>query len=126
MQIKEHLNIARRSDSQIIIRLPTSSGIFKKFVAECGLQSKSEIYRYDPRDSHVEEVLGANWNKRICNSAGDFAEINHNTLTFALKQRRPLVEYTLKEEKFVKHLVHRGYMCVIKFVKDYGNKYDLM
>ena len=83
LQIKEGLSIARKSDSEVKIMIPTQKETFERFIEEAGL-------RNDGRPSDIgllAEVLGANWNKRISNSAGDLATVNPETPTFKLSER---------------------------------------
>ena len=120
-QVQEQLTIARRSDSEVTIRIPVQREVFDDFCEKAGLVESGSRFRI--RDySLFTRHLGEDWDVRVSNDAGDHAKVNLDTLTVWIQERRPLVTYT---RTLKKKLVHRGYNFVMRFVKEYGNRLDL-
>ncbi|XP_072048249.1 uncharacterized protein [Amphiura filiformis] len=59
VQIQEHLNIARFSDSEVTIRIPVQKETYERFINDCGLKENTGICRVDESD-RFEQVLGRN------------------------------------------------------------------
>ena len=81
------MSIAKQSDSEIKVRIPTQKETYLRFVEETAPTTTKKDGQYlRPSDitqiRHLTEALGFIWNIRICNSAGDFARVNLETPTF--------------------------------------------
>lgn len=126
IKVKERLNLSRLEDPEVSLQIPVQQETFEIFVANIGAQLHAtkgvrKILRASL--SSWSSVLGDNWWWRIGNEAGDFAYIKKDTLQLWITERQPLVEYT-KDLK--RRLVHRGYICVVRFVKRTGNSSDMV
>ena len=122
--MKENLNIARRVDSEVTVKVPAPKATILRFFRECQLVKSQrrgghDIYRGST--GNVALVLGEDWYYRICNANGDFAFVVEETLQFWLEERRVLTEFTKQSDQT---FVHRGFMINIRFVKDLGNRYS--
>ena len=95
---------------------------FNTFVENCELTQ--HVYRVSSPDA-ITDVLGSNWDIRLINHAGDFAQVNRprDTFTVRFAERRLLSSFFMGGSK---SLIHRGYIMTIVSVKDTGNKSDLL
>ena len=100
----------------------------EKFLEASKLEKDGKLYRATSTAADaLSEILGDHfWSRRICNQAGDFAEVNVNTLSFWLHERQQLDTYVIAPNGTLKkNKIHRGYCLICRFVKNYGNRYDL-
>ena len=58
--------------------------------------------------------IGAKWNERITNENRDFAYVIPGTLRFWLKKRKPIVEFKLSGDKYVRSEIDVG--CIKLFL----------
>lgn len=126
-QIKENLNVTRKSDSLINIRLDAQKDTILEFVSDADLQKDGSATSYRPGNP---DILGdifddPSWHHRICNPAGDFAFVNLSTLTFKLHQKKCLKEFVKNGNNIQEKHIFRGFQLICTFVKEYGNRYDL-
>ena len=75
----------------------------------------------------LTEILGDHsWSRRICNQAGNFAEVNLSTLSFWFQECRQLATFVMTSNGTLKkNKIQTGYSLTCRFVKNYGNRYDL-
>lgn len=124
VRIKEELHCRRQSDQNIQIIVPVQKSTFDKFKKHGVVSSKSHtrtVFKIE-NEASLDPILGKLWNRRIVNKHQDFAFVHIPTLRFWLREKRPLYEYNMYGKK---QTVHRGYACVLTFVKGVGNKYAL-
>ena len=126
LQVKENLQIARRYDSEITVKIPSQKEAIEHFLTDINAQESKSVGRriiYRSNVRNVGTVLASqDWFFKIHNSAGDFAYILEDTLQFWKFERAPLREYTRDLQP---KLTHRGYHLTVRFVKDFGSKADL-
>lgn len=126
IQVKESLNLSRLQNPEVTLQLPVQQETFDKFVE--GLEAEVSATRGVRKIlraplSAWSRVLGTDsWWWRVGNEAGDFAYVDPSTLQLWLTERQPLIEYT---RDLKRKLVHRGYLCVIRFVKQTGSHGDM-
>lgn len=94
--MKENLNIARKVDSQVTVKIPAPKATVLQFFRESKLVKSQRGGRniYRGSTGNVAQVLGEDWFYRICNVNGDFAFIIEETLQFWMEERRVLAEFT--------------------------------
>ena len=124
VHIKENLNCNRKGDSLVEIRIPVARGVFQEFAQDIGIPHPSRSGRGHYTVHHLRDLsplLGEKWFFRIVNSLGDFEFVLPETFEFWMLERAPLLDYQSGGKA---NLVHRGFICVVRFVKEKGNKYD--
>ena len=119
--IQEKLNLARKRDSQVTIKIPIQEETFTA-IRHIGkkINCSSKRVKYQPKN--FENFLEFGWWYRISNSNGDFAYVKKATLTYYIYKRRVLKTFS-KELKPT--CLQRGFMFVLTFVKGTGNKTDM-
>ena len=104
--VKESLHGQRKIDS---VELPIPRKLLAEF-ASFGIKGKrSRIFIKSPSDLNC--LLGA----------GDFSFIEPGTLSFYLKERKPLEEYSPDGSL---RLIHRGFQFQLRCSRGIGNRYD--
>ena len=121
IQVKENLNLSRIQNSEVTLQIPVQRENFDAFVKDIkGELNETKGVRKIFRAplSAWSNVLGEDWWWRVGNEAGDFTYVEEETLQLWITERQPFVEYT---RDLKKRLVHRGYNCVVRYVKRTGN-----
>ena len=116
-RIKASLTAGTREDVDVKIELPFDPLIYfgglqrqGRFVRRWGGNDIYEIERY----SQLSPLLGKQWYFRILNEQMNFCYINLDTVSYYLRKRRNLVEYSTGGCK----LEHKGgFVLVFKFVR---------
>ena len=117
--IKESLHGQRKVDSVVNISIPIQRDLYVALFGE-ETSGPSTSRRLESVDSW-KTLLGQNWHRRIINEKGDFAYITPGTISFWMKERKPLQEFSAEGVSIFKH---RGFLFHLKFVRGLGNKYD--
>ena len=123
ISVQESLHVQRLADSIVELKIPVSRGTFEEF-ASLGKPQFFKNRKCYMISSHkdLEGVLGQGWNYRVANPAQDFAFVEISSLRFYLAERAPLMSYLPSGES---QNIHRGFMCVIKFIRGLGSRDDL-
>ncbi len=120
---QEKLNLARKCDSKVIIRIPIQEQTFRT-IQRLGKIDKQlstlTITKYEI--GNVETLLDRGWWFRIANKNGDFAYVKRATARFWMYERRALETFS---KQLTPTYVPRGCMFVFTFVKGSGNRSDM-
>ena len=119
--IKENLHGQRKVDSIINIEVPVPQNTFSELSCLGCESEKNKSHFILESLSMFNDILGEGWDKRIFNQQGDFAYVVPNTVTFWLKERQPLEDFT--PEGNIK-IVHRGFCFRMQFARGIGNRFD--
>ena len=109
--IKESLHGQRKTDSVVNIAISIQRQLFDELASFGVKVSGSRFTLKSPLDLNC--VLGEGWHWRIFNSQGDFSFIESGTVTFWLKEKRPLEEYS-PDSRLI--LTHRGFIFHLRFI----------
>lgn len=127
VKIKENLNVSRLRDPEITIHIPLQQETFEHFLsvinADCEQRGMKTVYRCTIKE--LGKFLPKSWWYRICNEHGDFAYVVEETIAFWQHERQCLVEFKIDRGLLKRHLTHRGFHLVFRFVKALGNRSEL-
>ena len=115
--VKEALHCQRKVDSVVSIDCDIPRDLFPVLFKKPLTFAKHRLDSLNDWDS----ILGESWNYRIVNSKGDFAFVTSGTVSFWMRERRPLEEYSADG---CLELLHRGFTFHLYFVRGLGNKHD--
>ena len=122
-EIKRRLFSGRKDDAEIRIEIPIDVDVFNESFGSCTSftpRRGKEIYAIDNNDI-LDVFFGLNWNERIINEQGDFAYVVPKTVKFWLTKRKPIIEFKLMGNKYIKTEIDDGYQVVFTFVRGDGN-----
>lgn len=119
LSVKEALHCQRKVDSIVNIVCDIPRDLFPVVFNTPLTFSKHRLDNLDDWNS----ILGASWNYRIVNSKGDFAFVTTGTVSFWIRERRPLEEFNADG---CLELLHRGFIFHVKFGRGLGNKHDFL
>lgn len=115
--VKEALHCQRKVDSIVHLDIDVQRDLFVTLFDKPACFARHNI----ASPSEWNHLLGNKWNYRIVNSKGDFAYVTPGTISFWIRERKPLEEFTPEGTLL---LVHRGFVFHVQFVRGLGNKYD--
>ena len=94
-EIKKHLQIHRVVDPDERVEVSGDADLFQEFFSSCAMKvNHGRTYHYPNNYRDLDHLLGAHWDKRIVNKAGDYAYIVPGQLSIYVSRKKDIVEYS--------------------------------
>lgn len=128
IQLKEALNGARLQDPEVTLHIFIQLETFNQFIdrikpVDTVLQGIKSIHRIVSLNQACA-YFGKSWWFRVLNIHGDCCHIVPGTFQVWVFERKPLTEFSLTDSS--QRQVYRGYVLVVRFVRDTKSKSDML
>lgn len=122
--IKKALYSGLRNDPAINIKLSVDLDVFKQGLGNVvdGVRKRNKTVYKLASNRLIDNLLGEKWDERIFNQCGDYAFVIQGTVSYWLVKAKPLVEFKLVDDEYVKCEVEEMYFVVFTFVRGDGNR----